>query len=168
MYITILHTFTYTYWCLLLYYSTIWRACGRGLGTASLRTKILDRPVDEIWNLFKYVWPISALRFWISEGFDSNRILILRGGTPRPMGNYPGDFESTSLSGDSLSREMGGDDGGRAARALRLGRRGVKRYTVSFHNLKSQKFKLSVSNPKNKYVAYVSELSQGLGRKNKH
>ena len=45
--------------------------------------------------------------------------------------------------------------------------------TVSFHNFKSQKFKLSVSNPKNKYVAYVSVLSQisncqGLGRKNKH
>ena len=45
--------------------------------------------------------------------------------------------------------------------------------TVSFHNFKSQDFKLSVSNPKNKYVAYVSVLSQisncqGLGRKNKH
>ena len=45
--------------------------------------------------------------------------------------------------------------------------------TVSFNNFKSQNFKLSVSNPKNKYVAYVSVLSpisncQGLGRKNKH
>ena len=45
--------------------------------------------------------------------------------------------------------------------------------TVSFHNFKSQNFKLSVSNPKSKYVAYVSVLSQisncqGLGRKNKH
>ena len=44
--------------------------------------------------------------------------------------------------------------------------------TVSFHNFKSQNFKLSVSNPKNKYVAYVSVLSQisncGLGCKNKH
>ena len=45
--------------------------------------------------------------------------------------------------------------------------------TVSFHNFKSQNSKLSVSNPKNKYVAYVSVLSrisncQGLGRKNKH
>ena len=44
--------------------------------------------------------------------------------------------------------------------------------TVSFHNFKSQMFKLSVSNPKNKYVAYLSVLSQssncqGLGRKNK-
>ena len=45
--------------------------------------------------------------------------------------------------------------------------------TASFHNFKSQNFKLSVSNPKIKYVAYVSVLSQisncqSLGRKNKH
>ena len=43
-------------------------------------------------------------------------------------------------------------------------------HTVSFHNFKSRNFKLSVSNPKSKYVAYVSVLSQisncqGLGRK---
>ena len=44
--------------------------------------------------------------------------------------------------------------------------------TVSFHNFKSQNFKSSVSNPKSKYVAYLSVLSkilncQGLGRNNK-
>ena len=44
---------------------------------------------------------------------------------------------------------------------------------VSFHNFKSQNFKLSVSNPKSKYVAYLSVLSQisncqSLGRKNKY
>ena len=44
--------------------------------------------------------------------------------------------------------------------------------TVSFHNFKSQNVKLSVSNPTNKYVAYLSVLSQisncqGPGRKNK-
>ena len=44
--------------------------------------------------------------------------------------------------------------------------------SVSFHNFKSQNFKLSVSNPKSKYVAYVSVLSrisicQSLGSKNK-
>ena len=44
--------------------------------------------------------------------------------------------------------------------------------TVSFHNFKSQNFKFSVSNPKNKCAAYCSALSQisncqGLGRKNK-
>ena len=42
-----------------------------------------------------------------------------------------------------------------------------------FYSFKYQKFKLSVSNPKNKYVAYASVLSQfsvcqGLGFKNKH
>ena len=46
-------------------------------------------------------------------------------------------------------------------------------FTVSFHNFKSQNFKLSVSNPKSKYVAYVSVVSrisncQSLGRKSKH
>ena len=46
-------------------------------------------------------------------------------------------------------------------------------HTVSFHNFKSHNFKLGVSNPKSKHVAYVSVLSQdsncqGLGRKNKH
>ena len=50
--------------------------------------------------------------------------------------------------------------------------RPVKTHAVSFHNFKPQNFKLSVSNPKNKYVADVSVLSkssksQGLGRKNK-
>ena len=45
--------------------------------------------------------------------------------------------------------------------------------TVSFHCFKSQNFKLSVSNPKSKYVVYLSILSQisncqDLGRKNKH
>ena len=44
--------------------------------------------------------------------------------------------------------------------------------TVSFNNFKSQSFKLSVSNPKSKHVAYLSLLSQisncqGLGRKHK-
>ena len=46
----------------------------------------------------------------------------------------------------------------------------ISNRTVSFHNFKSQKFKLSVSNAKSKCVAYVSVLSQisncqGLGRK---
>ena len=45
--------------------------------------------------------------------------------------------------------------------------------TVCFHDFKSRNFKLSVSNPKSKYVAYLPVLSQisncqGLGRKNKH
>ena len=45
--------------------------------------------------------------------------------------------------------------------------------TVSFHNFESRNFKLSLSNPKSKYVAYLSVLSQisncqSLGRQNKH
>ena len=49
----------------------------------------------------------------------------------------------------------------------------IDTHTVSFHNFKSQNFKLSVSNPKSKYVVYMSVLSQisncqSLGRKNKH
>ena len=51
-------------------------------------------------------------------------------------------------------------------------RQGHPADSVSFHNFKSQNFKLSVSNPKSKCVAYLSALSQisncqGLGRKNK-
>ena len=46
-------------------------------------------------------------------------------------------------------------------------------FTVSCHNFKSQIFKLSLSDPKSKYVAYLLVLSristcQGLGRKSKH
>ena len=45
--------------------------------------------------------------------------------------------------------------------------------TTTMIIFKSQNFKLSVSNPKSTYVAYLSVLSQisncqGLGRKNKH
>ena len=44
---------------------------------------------------------------------------------------------------------------------LRFRTDGVARaHTVSFHNFKSQIFELSVSNPKSKYVAYLSVLSQ--------
>ena len=48
----------------------------------------------------------------------------------------------------------------------------VVMFTVSFHNFKSQNFKLSVSNPEKENVVYVSVLSQisdcqGLGRNNK-
>ena len=61
---------------------------------------------------------------------------------------FPGNFESSNVSRGNVS-------------------------TVSFHNFKSQNFKLSVSNPKSIYVAYLSVLSQisncqSLGRKNKH
>ena len=56
---------------------------------------------------------------------------------------------------------------------VREQKRSTRCHTVSFHNFKSQNFKLSVSNPKSKYVVYLSVLSQmsncqSLGRKNKH
>ena len=56
---------------------------------------------------------------------------------------------------------------------VRESTRVVLRDTVSFHNFKSQNFKLSISNPKSKYVAYAPVLSQisncqSLGCKNKH
>ena len=57
---------------------------GRTWRTANLRAKILD-----------------------FGGFDSCRILMLRGGIPRPIGNFPGKFESTNLSRDNLSRQIG-------------------------------------------------------------
>ena len=49
----------------------------------------------------------------------------------------------------------------------------ARRHTVSFHNFKSQNFKLSVSDPKSKYVVCFSVLSQisncqSLGRKHEH
>ena len=31
----------------------------------------------------------------------------MRGGNPRPIGNFPGDSESSNLSRDDLSREIG-------------------------------------------------------------
>ena len=39
------------------------------------------------------------------RGFDSNIILILRGGIIMSIGQYPGMFESTNLSKDHLSRD---------------------------------------------------------------
>ena len=73
-------------------------------------------------------------------------------------------LESNALKATMLSREIG--------RKL-LWQDWPRCGTVSFHNFKSQNFKLSVSNPKSKYVAYLSVLPQtsnckGLGRKNKH
>ena len=54
------------------------------LNTASLRTKVLN-----------------------FRGFDSSRILVLRAGIPRSIGEFPGNYESTNLSRDNLSREIG-------------------------------------------------------------
>ena len=52
--------------------------------SANLRTKILD-----------------------FRGFDSSRILVLRGGILMSIGEIPSNCESTNLSRDNLSREIG-------------------------------------------------------------
>ena len=40
-------------------------------------------------------------------GFDSNIILLLRGGILMCMGDYPGKFGSSNLNRDNVSREIG-------------------------------------------------------------
>ena len=62
---------------------------------------------EETWSVrFNIVLlglrPISILRFIDFRGFDPSRILIARGGTPRPMGKFPRRFESSNLSRDKL------------------------------------------------------------------
>ena len=41
------------------------------------------------------------------RGFDSSRILSLRGGVPRPTGDFPGSVEPANLCLENLSREIG-------------------------------------------------------------
>ena len=62
-------------------YITLYDIC---ICLANLRTKILD-----------------------FRGFDPSRISILRGGILMSMGNFPGKLESSSLSREILSREIG-------------------------------------------------------------
>ena len=77
----------------------------------------------------------------------------------------PGPFQGPRLSRKRTAR--------RTQRISWSMRNTVLHSTVSFHIFKSQNLWLSVSNPKSKYVAHLSVLSQiqncqGLGRKNKH
>ena len=41
------------------------------------------------------------------RGFDSSIILIIRGGIPMSIGDSLGKFESSNLSRDNVSREIG-------------------------------------------------------------
>ena len=59
-----------------------------GENTANLHTKILD-----------------------FRGFDSSRILTLRGGIPRPMGNFPESLSQAILVGVILVGRLGVHDG---------------------------------------------------------
>ena len=78
-----------------------------------------------------------------------------------------------ALHEKNLQRRIGVANIGQQPKTKSGRRPANKPITVSFHISKSRNFKLSVSNPKNKYVVYLSVLSQisncqSLGRKNKH
>ena len=51
--------------------------------------------------------PVSLLTLWISEGFDSNIILIQRGGILRPKGDFPESLSQAMLVGCNVSRGIG-------------------------------------------------------------
>ena len=60
-------------------------------------------------GLFNRTWAHTAnLRTKVLDfgGFDSSVLLTVKGGLPRPIG-IPGCFESSNLSRDNLSREIG-------------------------------------------------------------
>ena len=56
-------------------------------------------------------------------GFDSSRILISRGGIPRPLGNFRESLSQQTLEGIILAGRLG--VGGQAARAA-AGRRAMR------------------------------------------
>ena len=57
-----------------------------------------------------YLHDVTA-NLWIKildfRGFDSSKILMLRGGILMSIGNFPGKLESSNLSREILSREIG-------------------------------------------------------------
>ena len=53
------------------------------------------------------LWPIAVLRFWISEGLTSSRILILRGGILMSIGNFPEILSQAILAGIILVWRLG-------------------------------------------------------------
>ena len=48
----------------------------------------------------------SSTKILDFRGFDSSRILVLRGGILMSIGDFPAKSESTNLSKDDLSREI--------------------------------------------------------------
>ena len=65
---------------------------------------------EKIWVKMLEPWvrrPISVLRLWISVGFDSSGILVVRGGTPRPLGNFPESLSQAILVGTILVGRLG-------------------------------------------------------------
>ena len=77
-----------------------------GLGIPPLRIKINVRvKPPETHNMSRGIgrtWSMTDLR-----GFDSSIMLIIRGGIPRPIGDFQGKLESSNLSRDTVSREIG-------------------------------------------------------------
>ena len=89
------------------------------------------------------VRPVSVLRFWIFQRVRLEQNLNFEGWSSHVHGEFPGKFESTNLSRDNLSREIGRASG-RAARAgaaddLRLRHPGNGRellyYTILYYTI---------------------------------
>ena len=59
------------------------------------------------YMIYYDIRPISVLRFWNLREFGSSVILMLRGGILMYLGNVPVILESTNLSRDNVSREIG-------------------------------------------------------------
>ena len=68
-------------------------------------------------------WPTANLRTKILDfrGFDSSRILILRGGIPRPTGNFPETWSQQILVGRFLVERLGASLGFVLPEVLRVG-----------------------------------------------
>ena len=65
----------------------------------------LDKLVPPTYRNFRGVRSREACSS--AWGLDSSRILILRAGIPRPIGNFPESLSQAIFSRDSLSREIG-------------------------------------------------------------
>ena len=62
--------------------------------------------------IYIYIYPLNSLRpisllILGFRGFDSSIILILRGGIPRPIGDFPESLSQAMLVGCDVSREIG-------------------------------------------------------------
>ena len=142
---------------------------GKGKGRS-----ILAATLSLDMHIFTVRMPAEGATKW-GIRYSLNRGFANRGF--RNRGNVPCAHAKTCVQG-SLSQgfriPVEHSSGHAKAPVSRTPVKGTPGYgTVSFHNFKSRNFKLSVSNPKSKYVAYSSVLSQisncqGLGRKNKH
>ena len=63
--------------------------------------------VQYLRRLVRVLRPVSVLTLQISRWFDSSIILILRGGIPRPTGNFPESLSQAILVGIMLAGRLG-------------------------------------------------------------